>query len=440
MTAPPVTTGFAAATGGGRDARRKAWLAFAGFFFLIGGYALLKPVRDAVFLQRLGFLRMPLFDALVAAGSLAVVIAYNLVAVRLPRRLLVNAGFLAFLGGVALCAVLLAGGEAGPAAGFYVGLNLSWLLLLAVFWSIVNDVFWVEEGRRWYGLIALSGPVGALAGSALASALVRPIGAVALLWVALGLFGVAWVLVACLDVEGRHHPPPSRPAVILPAVFPDVRLLLRSRYVLWIAGLMLLGVFAMKIYTLDFYRLLNLHAADQDAKTLWSANKNIAVNGLGVLIQIGVTPFVLRRRGPGTALSILPVLSLAGGLALASHEVFFVAFVVVAAGEGLAYTINQSAKELLYVPGDRFVKYQAKALVDVFCFRVGDASASLLVAGTLAAFPLSQVPWAYKPLLLVAMAASGVWLACARLAGRAFDQVTRGGPPEGVGAEAPKAR
>jgi AAA family ATP:ADP antiporter len=406
--------------------RSKAWLAFAGFFLMIGGYSLLKPVRDAVFLQYLGFQRQPMFDVYVALGSLAVVIAYNLVAARVSRRALTLAGFVLFLAGIALCAVLLRGEDAGTAAGFYVGLNLSWLLLLAVFWSTVNDVFGVEEGKRWYGLVALAGPFGALAGSSLASALARveAFGVVNLLWVAFGLMAGAGVLALALDAAGRKHPPAEPPRVVLQSAFPDVRLLFRSRYVLLLAGIMLFGVFVMKIYTLDFNRLVKEGVPNLHAMLRWMASRGMLVNGVGAAVQIAVTPFVLRRYGPRVALVVLPLFTMAGGAALGLREILPIAFGVTAIGEGLAYTMNQSAKELLYVPGDRSIKYQAKALVDVFCFRLGEAFAALLVLGWQTVSP-DVARRTLIPAIVVAVALSGVWYFCARAAGRGFDAATR---------------
>jgi AAA family ATP:ADP antiporter len=410
--------------------RAKAWLAFAGFFFMIGGYSLLKPVRDAVFLHYLGFQRQPKYDVFVALGSLAVVIAYNLVAARVSRRVLALSGFLLFLAGIALCAVLLRGGDEATAAWFYVGLNLSWLLLLAVFWSMVNDVFAVEEGKRWYGLIALAGPFGALGGSALASLLsrVEAVGIANLLWVAFGFVGCAGGLALALDAAGRRHPPAEPPRIVLQSAFPDIRLLFRSRYVLLIAGIMLFGVFVMKVYTLDFNRLIKAGVPDLHEMLRWMANRGMLVNGVGAVVQLVVTPFVLRRYGPRVALVILPLFTLAGGTALGFSEVLVVAFGVTAVGEGLAYTLNQSAKELLYVPGDRSLKYQAKALVDVFCFRLGEVLAALLVLGGQRAFP-ETFQRTLAPAIAVAVVVSVAWLFCARSAGRAFDAATREAAP-----------
>jgi AAA family ATP:ADP antiporter len=409
------------------DGRLKALLAGGGFLLLIAGYSLLKPVRDAVFLQYLGFQRQPLYDVFVALGSLGVVIAYNLVAARVSRRALTLAGFVLFLGGIALCAVLLRGKDAGTAAGFYVGLNLSWLLLLAVFWSTVNDVFGVEEGKRWYGLIALAGPFGALAGSFLASTLAREesFGVINLLWLAFGLMAGAGGLSLALDAAGRRYPPNEPPRVVLQAAFPDVRLLFRSRYVLLIAGIMFFGVFVMKVFTLDFNRLVQAGVPDLTERLRWMANRGMLVNGVGAAVQLAVTPFVLRRYGPRVALVVLPIFTMAGGAALGAHEALAVAFGVTAIGEGLAYTLNQSAKELMYVPGDHSLKYQAKALVDVFCFRLGEVLASLMVLGGQTAFPetFRRTLW---PAIAVAVVVAFVWLYCARAAGQAFDEATRG--------------
>jgi AAA family ATP:ADP antiporter len=148
-------------------------------------------------------------------------------------------------------------------------------------------------------------------------------------------------------------------------------------------------------------------------------------------VQIAVTPFILRRYGPRVALVVLPLFTLAGGVVLGIREVLAVAFVVTAVGEGLAYTLNQSAKELMYVPGDRSLKYQAKALVDVFCFRLGEVLASLMILGGQVALP-ETFRSTLAPAIAVAAVVSVLWLFCARAAGRAFDAVTRGGAGGGA--------
>jgi ATP/ADP translocase len=179
----------------------------------------------------------------------------------------------------------------------------------------------------------------------------------------------------------------------------------------------------MTIFLLDFNRLLTEYAPTESGKTEWGARRSLLENGLGILIQLGITPVLLKRYGPGPGLVVLPLLAMAGGLAMASQEVFLVGFAVIAGTQGVAYTLNQSSKELLYVPTDRSLKYQAKALVDVFCFRLGQVVASLLVLGWRSLFPKT-----YWPLLLLAIGASVAWLGFARAAGRAFNEATREKP------------
>ncbi len=46
---------------------------------------------------------------------------------------------------------------------------------------------------------------------------------------------------------------------------------------------------------------------------------------------------------------------------------------------GLSYSINRASKELLYVPIDPFLIYQAKAWIDMFGYRIFKVMGSVLI-------------------------------------------------------------
>jgi AAA family ATP:ADP antiporter len=367
--------------------RVKALLAFGFFFFLIAGYYWIKPVREAVFLHRQGYEKLPIYHAVTAVASLALALGYSALTRVASRRLLLLACFGTFLVGTAAFAVLLARGTPGPAGAFYVALSLFNLLLVGLFWTVTNDVFGEAEGRRWYWLVGLAGPLGALGGAVGAERLAHVVGAANLLWISLPFMAAALALGLALDGAGRRHPPADPPRVAADGGGFDLALLFRSPYVLFMAGLVTAGIFVTTLYYLDYARLLREHVRGENEKAAWGARMMWMVNGLGILVQLFLTPVLLRRRGPGPALTVLPALMLAGGLALAQWETLAAATGLMVISGGLGYSLNQSAKELLYVPADRAIKYRAKALIDVFCFRLGDAAASLFVMGGLSLFP-----------------------------------------------------
>ena len=90
------------------------------------------------------------------------------------------------------------------------------------------------------------------------------------------------------------------------------------------------------------------------------------------------------------------------------------------ADNGFSYSINQSAKETLYVPTSRDEKYKAKAFIDMFVQRFAKALAvglSLLITTLFTAF--STIRW----LSLFTMIIVIVWIFAVRYAGRKFREM-----------------
>lgn len=415
----PAAPASASSDAGADPARAKAWIAFAVFFFLMAGYYCIKPVREAVFLHRKGFDRLPQYQALTAFGSLALAYAYGGLASVCSRRALLAACFGAWMAALVWFAGLLAQGDAWAAGNFYVGINLFILLLTSLSWSTAHDTFGTREGRRWYGLVALAGPLGALCGAGVAQRLAGR-GVVNLLWVSLPFFAAALAMALCLDAAGRRRPPPDAPRVAAAGRLTDFTLVFKSSYVLLLAGLVASAIFALRLYDLDFSRLVAEHVQGENEKAEWAAQRFMWENGLGILLQLFLTPVLLRRYGPGAILWVLPALALSGGIALAGHETLTTAFGLMAAAGAVGYTMNQSARELLWVPCDRKIKFQAKAFVDLFCFRLGDAAAGVAVLAGQAVFSKTS----YRPFLVLAAGVCVAWLGFALRLGARFREAT----------------
>jgi AAA family ATP:ADP antiporter len=87
-----------------------------------------------------------------------------------------------------------------------------------------------------------------------------------------------------------------------------------------------------------------------------------------------------------------------------------------------SYSINQSAKEALYVPTTKDEKYKAKAFIDMFVQRAAKAVAvgvSLLITTTFSDF--SSIRW----LSLFTVGVVALWIVAARYAGRHFNQLAK---------------
>jgi AAA family ATP:ADP antiporter len=144
-------------------------------------------------------------------------------------------------------------------------------------------------------------------------------------------------------------------------------------------------------------------------------------NGLALAVQLVVTPLVLTRGGVGWALLVLPGALLLGEAAFALLPTMLLGSALSVTDNGLNYSLQQSAREALYVPTSREEKYEAKAMIDMFVQRFAKViSVGLTLLLTFLLGDRVGVRWLAIP---VALALAG-WLVCARYAGRRFGELT----------------
>jgi AAA family ATP:ADP antiporter len=125
----------------------------------------------------------------------------------------------------------------------------------------------------------------------------------------------------------------------------------------------------------------------------------------------------MTRFGVGVALLVLPFTIALGSSAFLLFPMLWVGSLLSTADNGFSYSINQSAKEALYVPTSQAEKYRAKAFIDMFVQRFAKAIAVLISLGITFAFTdISSIRY----LCLLTLGLLVVWVIAARYAGRRF--------------------
>jgi AAA family ATP:ADP antiporter len=125
----------------------------------------------------------------------------------------------------------------------------------------------------------------------------------------------------------------------------------------------------------------------------------------------------MRRFGVGAALLFLPVAILFGSVGFLAMSTLLFATMMSASDNALNYSINQSAKEALYVPTSRDEKYKAKAFIDMFVQRSAKLFAVGLNLAFVAVVGLAGVRWLSVGTIL----ALAAWIPLARYLGRRFE-------------------
>ena len=132
--------------------------------------------------------------------------------------------------------------------------------------------------------------------------------------------------------------------------------------------------------------------------------------------------FIMRRFGLTTALLVLPLaMALASGAYLVT-PVLWTAALLTISDNSFSYSINQTARETLFMPTSPEVKYKARAFANMFVQRLGKGVAILM------ALALVMVPVRF--LSVLALVVIAVWTFLAVYAGRQFDKLTASTSPE----------
>ncbi|WP_437671447.1 NTP/NDP exchange transporter [Sorangium sp. So ce131] len=110
------------------------------------------------------------------------------------------------------------------------------------------------------------------------------------------------------------------------------------------------------------------------------------VNTFGVLLQLFLVSRIFKYLGVRFALFILPSIALLGYTSLAVLPALAVVRVAKIAENSTDYSVQNTARQALFLPVGRDAKYSAKAAIDTFVVRAGDVlAAAVVIAGNLLA-------------------------------------------------------
>jgi AAA family ATP:ADP antiporter len=100
---------------------------------------------------------------------------------------------------------------------------------------------------------------------------------------------------------------------------------------------------------------------------------------ISIVVNLGITPLIHRSLGVIAGLLAQPLMMGLCSWAFMLHSTLQLGAATKISDRGLSYSINRASKEMLYVPVDPLLIYQAKAWIDMFGYRVFKIFASLLI-------------------------------------------------------------
>jgi AAA family ATP:ADP antiporter len=444
-----------------------ALLLMLNVFLLLTAYYLIKVVRESLILvggsaELSGAQLKSYTSAGQAILLLGAVPLYGILANRFPRKRLINVVTFFFVACLVVFSFL-ARIDAPISVPFYLWVGIFNLMIIAQFWAFANDVYTTDEGKRLFPIVGFGASSGAVLGSWIAAPgrLPESIGVYQLLVLAAGLLIVSVFVTNYLDAREHRrtesHIERQYTTAELPAATGEFRLetgefkipteekqetatggafqlVLRSRYLLLIALLMLLLNW---VNTTGEY-ILGRTVEDAATRAVaagttgglsegefirrFYSNFFTGVNLAGLLLQLFLVSRILKYAGVRLAVLVLPVIAFGGYAILAFFPILSAVRWAKTAENATDYSLQNTVRNVLFLPTTREEKYKAKQAIDSFFVRAGDVlSAALVFVGT-TYFAMAAKHFAVVNLVLV-----GIWLIIAVLIGREYLRLTREG-------------
>ena len=295
---------------------------------------------------------------------------------------------------------------------FYLWVGMFGVFVVAQFWAFAADVYAGETGDRLLPFIAIGATSGAASGAWITGALLQSeiLRTEWLFVAALIPLTVSILLTRAVD-QRRPHPEradtPSRPSDT--HVGPSaLRLIFSTRFLLVTAIVTILfswvntngenllfrvlqeflktEALARGIVESDAVRLYT-----RDATTNFYGDFFFWINITALLLQAFVASRLLKYGGFGVLLLMLPAVALLSYSVMALVPVLLMVKIMKIAENATDYSLNNTARNVLWLPLDAETKYKGKPTIDSLFVRIGDGVAALtvLVGVGLLALPMS---------------------------------------------------
>jgi AAA family ATP:ADP antiporter len=314
------------------------------------------------------------------------------------------------------------------AVAFYLFVGIFSVTLVAQFWAFSADLYGPERGKRLFPLIAVGAAGGAVAGSWIGENLIRApsIEAFDLILIALVPLIAALALATWSDRRGTCGSPSEwtttrwdEPAA--PTNAGPLKLIISHKYLLAIAMMILtfnwvvasgdnilFGIVQETIQeqlSAETLHPMSYNAALKDATTAFYSNLYFWVNPVSLILQSFFVSRILQFGGMRLLLMTTPFVSLIAYGTMAFTPILGLIKVMKIAENSSNYSVQNTARHMLWLPTTKEMLYQAKPTIDTLFMRLGDGFAALtILIGT------RVVKLDYVDFIIVNIALIFVWI------------------------------
>ena len=407
---------------------RALLLAFVFNFVVLGGYYVIRPIRDEIGADR-GVENLPWMYTGTLIGMLLANALYAVVVARMSRRQFIPIAYRFAIANLFVFFLLMRWMPAAQersilAPIFFIWVSVFNLFATTMFWSFMADVFAREQAKRLFGFIAVGGSIGGIVGGLVTSSLAGKLSTGLFSLITAVMLEVAAQCVRRFPADFDHscrasvsdagvsqkRPTKIEEQPIGGKFWEGATHIARSPYLLGLAGFLMIYTLTNTWAYFQQSDLTGHQLQDRAARTSFLANIDIAVNTITVLIQVFLTGRLMKWFGVGITLVLMPLLSAVGFAAIGFAPILTVLATFQILRRAAGFALLRPAREVLFTVLRREDKYKAKSLIDTFGYRFGDQIGAW-------SYPLMRwfglglvgISWVAVPLGAI-WCALGIWL------------------------------
>jgi AAA family ATP:ADP antiporter len=354
------------------------------FFFVLAANNLIKTLRDSIFLGHHSVSELPYLYIMVAVVAGSLIATYTKYTAHVSLVYLIVATNAVILSTVVLFWFVFTYYDAAWSHYvFYVWSAIVSVTAVSQLWTLVNQVFTPEEGKRSFGFLAAGGTVGGTAaGFGVQWTLSFVPQTSDLLWFVFALYLAPCVLLICAEQRFEAQMA-GRP--VLPKEEEEapggriVELLSGSHYLRRIALLIFASVMVSTLIDFEFKSAAKQAYASTGTLALFFSSYYAWLSVASFFTQVLLTGRALSKLGLQPSLYLTPGALLAGAAGIMFWPSLLIAALTRMADATLRNSIHRTGMEVVYMAVPNGVMRRVKSFLDVVMERIGDAAAGFII-------------------------------------------------------------
>lgn len=375
------------------------------FFFIIGAYSVIRPLKTSVFLGLVGKEYQPWTKAITIIMLFPILFLYAKLVDKLKRYQVI----LYFLGFYFVSILVLAVILIHPVIGlantatspyrifgwiFYLLIDLYPALVVATFWAFANSISTNDYAKKNYGKIVAFSKMGGIITTILSLAVLKKVTSADTIKIPVILASSSvLILIAGLIIrkimtdipgyrlhgyEAVYQVEKEKATKEKISMFEGLKLMLTKPYVLGIFSLVYLYEAISVIFDYQMQVKMSIEANNSiSGMSSFMFKYTLAFQALGLFFSFFGTSTLLKKIGVRACLFIMPATTILLSIGLIIKPTLGTIFIIMVLLRALHYGFNAPVREILYIPTTKDIKFKSKSWVDSFGRTLSKGSGSL---------------------------------------------------------------